>query len=641
MNRRRLAQVSPVVCFTLCLLACGGGSGSSPGSNSALNAAPSANAGADQQVQSQALVALDGSASSDSDGTIRSYAWTQSVGPAVSLSDPTAARPMFIAPSVASSTVLTFTLTVTDNGGASANAMVNITVLPEGTITGLVDFDAVPFNPVTNGLSYAQTFSAPVRGAVVEAISASDRSTILASGITDDAGHYSLSFPVGTAYFLRVKAQMLQTGSPSWNFRVVDNTDANALYALDSDDLTNDGGVHNLHAASGWNGTSYDPNGRNAAPFAILNALYESFHLALAANPGLQFPPLDVHWSKTNHESDSFSPATGGVGTYYRSATDSSAGIYLLGTENVDTDEYDEHVIIHEWGHYFQDKFSRDDSVGGTHSLDEKLDFRVAFSEGWGNAFSGMATDDAYYRDSGGAGQASGFSINLESNNTSTPSRNGWFSESSVHSILYDIFDTSSDGVDSVALGFAPIYSVMTNEAKTSDALSGIFSFITALKARNPGVATGIDAIVSGQGIASSTMDDFGSTETNNGGAAENLPIYRNLTVNGSSINVCSSTANGEANKLGNRRYLRFTVPHSATIQVVAQAAVGKDPDLVLHQKGQQTWAISNSSATGKQTLSRTVAAGTLVLEVFDAAAVDKDTATAGNACMDVTVTGS
>jgi hypothetical protein len=36
--------------------------------------------------------------------------------------------------------------------------------------------------------------------------------------------------------------------------------------------------------------------------------------------------------------------------------------IYVLGAENVDTDEFDDSVIAHEWGHYYQSSFSRDDS---------------------------------------------------------------------------------------------------------------------------------------------------------------------------------------------------------------------------------------------------------------------------------------
>ena len=63
---------------------------------------------------------------------------------------------------------------------------------------------------------------------------------------------------------------------------------------------------------------------------------------------------------------------------------------------NEDSDEYDRHIIIHEWGHYFEDKLSRADSIGGPHGLSDRLDFRVAFGEGWGNAISAIITDDVF-----------------------------------------------------------------------------------------------------------------------------------------------------------------------------------------------------------------------------------------------------
>ena len=72
---------------------------------------------------------LDGSGSSDPDGTIDSFLWEQTAGPAVTLSDPAAVKPEFIAPQVSGiGATLTFKLTVTDNGGLTDSDTVSISV---------------------------------------------------------------------------------------------------------------------------------------------------------------------------------------------------------------------------------------------------------------------------------------------------------------------------------------------------------------------------------------------------------------------------------------------------------------------------------------------------------------------------------
>jgi hypothetical protein len=96
------------------------------------NDPPTADAGPDQNVDEQTTVTLDGSNSSDPDDGIESYRWKQIAGPSVSLSDPEAVQPTFLAPNVGPDGVsFTFELTVTDAGGlrSSDTAIVNVTWL--------------------------------------------------------------------------------------------------------------------------------------------------------------------------------------------------------------------------------------------------------------------------------------------------------------------------------------------------------------------------------------------------------------------------------------------------------------------------------------------------------------------------------
>jgi PKD domain/NHL repeat len=100
------------------------------------NQPPTANAGSDQTVNAGDTVTLDGSGSRDPDGNITSYSWTQTDGPAVTLSDANVASPTFTAPSVSADTTLKFSLTVTDDKGAAASsnpAVVSVTVKAAAT----------------------------------------------------------------------------------------------------------------------------------------------------------------------------------------------------------------------------------------------------------------------------------------------------------------------------------------------------------------------------------------------------------------------------------------------------------------------------------------------------------------------------
>ncbi len=115
------------------------------------NVLPTADAGNDQVVNEGAIVDLDGQTSSDSDGSIDSFNWTQTAGTAVSVSGANTATPSFTAPSVISDTVLVFSLVVTDNNGDTDTASVSITVanvlvVDAGTDQQMTEGDIVQLN---------------------------------------------------------------------------------------------------------------------------------------------------------------------------------------------------------------------------------------------------------------------------------------------------------------------------------------------------------------------------------------------------------------------------------------------------------------------------------------------------------------
>ena len=436
---------------------------------------------------------------------------------------------------------------------------------------GKLTYDRVP-STLENGLDYSAVVKKPIRNVRVVLVEYSKEGTSRELATTISAEDGSYSFPVPDLVTrVRVRAFAETTNPP---LRVQDNTNGDALYVLESAAITTTAAVtvKDLNAGSGWGGSSYT-GARAAAPFANLDTLYAAGRAFIAVRPQVNFPLLPINWS-VNNRPEPGDIALGQIDTSHYNRR--LGGIFILGKADVDTDEYDAHVMVHEWGHYFENKLGRSDSIGGNHGSGDILDPRVAFGEGWGNALSAMILfPDAKYRDTGGIRQGeTTLIIDMETNDSDNPVP-GWFTEASVQSVLYDLFDPLNEPFDNVALGLGPIYDVMTGPQKFTPAVTSIFSFIAALKAVPGTSAATIAAIdtLTSKSRMGPIQDAFGTGETNNGGSAANLPVFRQMTVGGDSQTLTFLAHVDNENRLGANRFIRFTSPTAGPVQVIANSS--------------------------------------------------------------------
>jgi len=467
------------------------------------------------------------------------------------------------------------------------------------TISGSVTFDDVPANSV-GGLNFSAIVPAPIRGVTIEAVDAGDN--IIEAGQTGLNGEYSLSVPVNTPVRIRVKAEMIQTTGTTWNVRVQDNTNGDALYAFQGA-LVSSGAVdsiRDLNAASGFGTTSFTGT-RVAAPFAILDPIFDTLQAFAAVAPGTDFPETDFNWSEDN--TTVFGDTDDGeIGT--SSYFNGTGQIFILGEENVDTDEFDEDVVVHEWGHYF-------------------------------------------------------FSFNVE--NQPLVPNDGWFSETSVQEIIYDIFDGDDDAGDTVSLGLGPIFDAMTSTAYTeSPVFTTIFTFMDAVIDQNSGDTAGLTALLTQQSINGSGPTGVG--ETNSGGITETLPVYKVATINGPPVVVCSSNDTGpfnaspDFNGHGVRDYITFTrtsiTPVTMTAQIIPSLSsnTNVDPDFFVFSEGvpiAQAISAPSEEPPGTETLTNSFLqnqTGNLVIEIFDFNNVDETLqelglSNDGDSCYNFTIT--
>lgn len=403
---------------------------------------------------------------------------------------------------------------------------------------GTILYEKIPAG--RNGLDLQNPVRTPAAGVKVEIV-ASPARTVLGSGFTDEKGGYSIPVRLGRNAQVYVRAlartenaQVVRVGDRA-EFSIVSEPFApGRARTVQRDLLATD-------------------SSRVAGAFNIAVTIWRANSLVRSANPDVQLPAVEIRWDTTYMG-----------GSFFR---EREAVAYINGRRGRDSDEYDDHVIAHEYGHFLMANFSRESSPGGNHGFGEQLDPRLAWSEGWGNFFGAATTGSAHYIDTGmtRGRQVVLVSMDLEED-VPTGDRPGIWSEHSVGGVLWDWFDEGAEEADSVALGFVPLWNAFAALAKEPDVYLLRFANVLAAETKQNRL---LQAGLSARGIRYAPGEDPPAPEP----FPEALPS--GTPVEG----AVDSRRTRRGNLWGSSAHYWFVVPEAAQATITLKITDARDPD--------------------------------------------------------------
>jgi hypothetical protein len=212
--------------------------------------------------------------------------------------------------------------------------------------------------------------------------------------------------------------------------------------------------------------------------FNILDAVVEGAERVRVLQPAAVFGRVRLLWSTVNRQRASFNELNN--------------TIQLRGHPE-DPDEYDDPVILHEFGHYVANFFSVDTSPGGSHNPfdGEPEPLALAWSEGFATWFGTEVRQDPLYLDSFGTGT---FTMEIE-----TPTFSsllvGPDNEMAVAAALWDVSDPANEAHDALDRRTAPLWDVVNGHFRqTRPAEVTVQTFCAGWAARGHGQAAELQA---------------------------------------------------------------------------------------------------------------------------------------------------
>lgn len=401
----------------------------------------------------------------------------------------------------------------------------------------------------SEGLNLARPVMVPIRYARVEILNY-QTGLLVSIAETNEKGSFRAAVPEGQDYTLRVLSQLRSS-----EVLVADNTNGGSVFSVGVN--VDNKQIPVLFARDST---------RTSGAFNILEVVRQGNAYVGAVDPGLELPHLTIFWSP-NNKNQNGNPFSGEIGGTFFNVSDSTA--FILGDRTTDSDEFDDAVILHEYAHLLAARFSTDDSPGGAHVLGDVLDPRVAWSEGWANFFSAAVRNDPVYRDSVGLEGSTVLKYDLEINSL-TGDQPGYWSEFSVHSILWDLFDGADDTGDFFQVPFTTIWSAF--RSLVLDNFVYLPTFLDRLAVLAPEATSSLEQVVRLRAIDFSSAND----------PSVSYPFPRILTVNLPVIGEVDSLSRARQNLAQSSHLYSFEAdggPTSIRLDVTGHGP-GQNPDL-------------------------------------------------------------
>jgi len=476
-----------------------------------------------------------------------------------------------------------------DSDGNTDSVVKQLTIQSPGAprVSGAIEFEKIPV--ASQGLDFNNPQYLPARRVLVRSYRASD-DVPLGEDYTDEAGAYSVAAEAGQQVYIKAFAWVKDkdlSDNVIGGFAVIPPGDGitvgeDTVYSAKGPlvDMPSDGSD-----VTGENYRIHDQPNRASGPFNIIDVIEQAYDMMRTVNPDTPLNDLVVRWSRDYDD-----------GTYYDK--DENA-VYINGNRNADSDEFDDMIVAHEFAHFLENNLYRTDSIGGPHALGEKLDVRVAWSEGYATAFAGMALNTPIYRDSGNVSGGLRVNIDIE-DNSQLSSYEGYYNETSVFAILWDLYDDNVENWDRTLAYNYPIFGNIwgDTEYKNDTDLIYLYPFIDKL-IDNQGNEPATSAILAEENVPypeppENTIVDLGTPPTS----------VVDVSIDGGLGNDTADYDPWDYNTYGANRFFRFNTGVSRTVRI--ETTCDSDIDLYVYRKG--TLMAAQAGATGNETIEGDVA---------------------------------